>query len=327
MGNRIRKNVRKDWGIGVPQYAADDLMTPEEVHDFALEVIFNFLNEDGYNILEINKEYGQNPSFICEKNGVKYAFIVKADISPFHPILSFEERVLTFKYCKQKKLVPVFCPVEFGSTDGIRFDKSIALVGDGYYCNFKGFEFIEDIIKTTDMQFVSFLVDMVYSDFLNEFALFVRNNNYEPIEEEIKSKLELAKLNYKFEHTWNFDQKDNSQLEDVVIGVSNLLLDRVFNIYRNKSDILSPMFNDPDAFFEYYLKNELYLDLDYLNKVCLENDLFSFLGIKLNELRKNIVFLNDTKNINNIGTNPMSFDWSNILKSYKIYLSNNENLN
>lgn len=142
MGNNIRRGIKKDWGVGVPKYTETDLMTNEEIHDFALEIIYGFIQEEGYDILSANPKYGFNPSFVCKKNNDIYAFFIKSDIAPNHPILSTNEKVQIVQFSIENKLIPIFCPVSFGATDGIRFEKGIALVGDSYYCNFKGFEII-----------------------------------------------------------------------------------------------------------------------------------------------------------------------------------------
>lgn len=139
MSNNIRRII-KDWGLGIPQYNQNDLMTKEEIHDFALRILFNFIHKDNYEILNLNSEYGFNPSFVCKKDDILYAFIVKANIAPIHPTLSSSEKKQIIEFCQRKEMTPIFCPVSFGSTDSLRFDNSIALVGDAYYCNFKGFE-------------------------------------------------------------------------------------------------------------------------------------------------------------------------------------------
>lgn len=143
MGNQIRRRVNRDWGRGISVFSNIDLMTKEEIHDFALEVIFGFLKNEEFEILHLNKEYGMNAAYIGQKADKKYAFFIKSDIAPNHPGISLNERNQIIKYCKENLFIPVFCPVSFGATDGIRFEKSIALVGDSYYCNFKGFEYID----------------------------------------------------------------------------------------------------------------------------------------------------------------------------------------
>lgn len=140
MGNSIRRDIIKDWGVGLPKYNETDLMTKEEIHDFALEIIFDFIKKEGYDILSVNSEYGFNPSFVGKKSDDIYAFFIKSDIAPIHPILKHNEKAQCIKFCEENNMIPIFCPVSFGATDWIRFEKGIALVGDSYYCNFKGFE-------------------------------------------------------------------------------------------------------------------------------------------------------------------------------------------
>lgn len=124
--------------------------TKKEIHDFALEIIFGFIRQEDYEILHINKDYGINTSFICKKGEDIHAFVVKSDIVPNQPSLTFDEKNKLIKYTRKNGYIPVFCPVSFGATNATRFEKGIALVGDAYYCNFKGFEYFKDMSSPID---------------------------------------------------------------------------------------------------------------------------------------------------------------------------------
>ena len=143
MENDVRRGIRKDWGMGLPKYTEDDLMTKAEIHDFALEIVFNYITEGGYEIQHFNKTYGRNPSFICKRDGEEQALMVKSDIAPNHPKLDTSEKKLFIEFCSKYNYKPIFCPVSFGAADQMRFEKSIALIGDAFYCNFTGFEIVE----------------------------------------------------------------------------------------------------------------------------------------------------------------------------------------
>lgn len=41
------------------------LMTPEEIHNFGIEVVFKYLKDDGYDIVSVNTELGYNPQIIA----------------------------------------------------------------------------------------------------------------------------------------------------------------------------------------------------------------------------------------------------------------------
>lgn len=288
MEDNIRRGIKKDWGKGIPIYTERDLMTKEEIHDFALEVIFGILKNDGYEILHMNRDYGVNPSYVCEKEGKKYAIHLSSDIAPNHPTLSSTDKNQLIKYCDLHDLNPVFCPVSFGAIDAERFDKGIALVGDGYYCNFKGFEFIEKIKKHKDYYFVKFLVDMFYFDFLEEQEKFeMKHKKTGEIISHPTSRLMLEIESTKYTHRKHI-QLDSNKLEVIIENVASELVDKILIEYKNDVGMFSPKFDRVEEFYDYYLKKELYLVEKYLKKTLIEKFIFKQLGFNLTQYEMNI---------------------------------------
>ena len=68
--------------------------------------------------------------------------------------MTMQNKFDMIKFERRFKAIPLFASVGIGSTDADRFDKSLALIGDGYYANFVGFEnvLVDDIpdIKTKE---------------------------------------------------------------------------------------------------------------------------------------------------------------------------------
>ncbi len=132
------------WGKGIPKYNKEDIMTKEELLDFAMEnvAIYEF-DKEGYMIVDSDNTIGAYPNFIVEKDNKTYFVLVKADIAPKMPKLSEKDRKEMIKEAKEVDAIPMFAPVGFGSSDPERFEASLALRGDGFYCNYKGLEEIK----------------------------------------------------------------------------------------------------------------------------------------------------------------------------------------
>jgi methanogenic corrinoid protein MtbC1 len=54
---------------------ASELMTAAEIHDFGIEVVFNYLKKEGHEIVSVNTNVGVNPQVLAKKNG-QLEFIV-----------------------------------------------------------------------------------------------------------------------------------------------------------------------------------------------------------------------------------------------------------
>ena len=132
---------QKDWGKGIPKYKEEDLMTQEELLDFAMQIVKQFeLDKNGFELISANNKIGFYPNFVVKKDDILSFILVKADIAPRMPELTVEDRRIMLEQSKKFNAKPLYAPVGFGSTDSDRFDKSLALRGDEYYCNYVGLE-------------------------------------------------------------------------------------------------------------------------------------------------------------------------------------------
>lgn len=139
---KIRKNMKIDWGYGIPNYSQNDLMSKREILDFAIFAILQYEVSNGnYTCISYNNSLTTFPNIILEKNDKKYAVWVKASVAPI------KEKITEYEIIQMKNfinrfndIIPLFASVGIGSIDSERFDKSIALIGDGYYINYTGLE-------------------------------------------------------------------------------------------------------------------------------------------------------------------------------------------
>ena len=133
---------KRDWGGGIPNYNESDLMTSDELYDFALDIVaqFEIKAHDCYKPIDCNPSKDSFPSMVVEAKGRLIFILIEADIAPKMPKLSAERKEAFLKHCKKFNAEAFYAPVGFGACDAERFDKSIALRGDAYYANYTGLE-------------------------------------------------------------------------------------------------------------------------------------------------------------------------------------------
>lgn len=139
----VRKDPRlqiKDWGVGIPHYTENDLMTPEELLDFGMQVIGeHYISKNGFTVLESNYGVDGFPNFALQKNGVIY--LMKVDVGVTNkPVLSQRQKDFYLSACKRFNAKCLYAPIALVSSDKERAAKEIALYGDGYYVNFSDVE-------------------------------------------------------------------------------------------------------------------------------------------------------------------------------------------
>ncbi|MBR5662779.1 MAG: hypothetical protein IKX00_03915 [Bacilli bacterium] len=168
----------RDWGKGIPKYKESEIMTKEEVHDFGCEIVARTLDKDGYKILEYNPRYGSYPSIVAKNDKEVVAVAVKTDIAPKMPEFDFSERSGIIGFCDGFETKPCIAAVGIGSTDGERFNKGLALIGDGYYANFKGLEYLsKELPKVGTEKYEAYVMQVIGG--------YLRANNYDVVKEYI----------------------------------------------------------------------------------------------------------------------------------------------
>lgn len=174
----------RDWGKGIPEYKESDLMTPEEIHDFGVEIVASSLDKDGYKIHNYNPRLGSYPSIIAEKDNKVIAVVVMADVAPNIPQMRLTDKFGILGFCDGYDTIPCFAPVSIGSTDGERFDKSLALIGDGYYARYEGLQYIsKELPKVGTEEYEAFVMQFIGG--------YLRAGNYDAVKEYIDDKCQI----------------------------------------------------------------------------------------------------------------------------------------
>ena len=59
-----------------------ELMTPADIHDFGVEVVFGYLQKNGHEIVAVNTKIGMNPQIVARKNGQLQFIVVRTACYP-----------------------------------------------------------------------------------------------------------------------------------------------------------------------------------------------------------------------------------------------------
>lgn len=133
----------KEWGTGIPEYSQNDLMTNEELLDFAMETLENnFLSENGYDVIDEYKGVEGFPNFVLRKEGQLYMMKVSALISPNTSQITPKDKAFYLEHSNKFNAKCLHASVTFCSGDPERAKRGIALCGDGYNVSI---DFVEEI--------------------------------------------------------------------------------------------------------------------------------------------------------------------------------------
>ena len=135
----------KNWGYGIPDYSADDLMTQGELLNFAMHLVIDQdLKKNDYRIVSACDNTDAIVNIVAEKSG-EYHFIAVIGYCALEtPELSIEKKLELLNLGDTYNAQCYYAPVGFRSaTDLIRFNKCLALKGDGFYSKYEGLERIQ----------------------------------------------------------------------------------------------------------------------------------------------------------------------------------------
>lgn len=141
LSNRKDPRLQKrEWGKGIPKYREEDIMTDDEIFDMGFNIALDMIEKKGYEIVNsIN-----NLSSVCNvftiKDGKRYIFRIETALAPNMPKLEKDIKDILIRACKENDAKPMYMALGFGSSDSDRFDNELALIGDGFYCNFEGIQ-------------------------------------------------------------------------------------------------------------------------------------------------------------------------------------------
>lgn len=133
-----------DWGKGIPKYSPADLMTGEELLNFAMHTVLDHeCGQNGYSFVSANDNLQVCPNLILQKDGETYFVAVKGYCAEDEPELEDSLKSQLKTLGEKYKARCCYASVGFGSVDNERFSSWLALRGDGFYAKYIGLQEIK----------------------------------------------------------------------------------------------------------------------------------------------------------------------------------------
>lgn len=121
-----------EWGPGIPSYTQSDLMTEEELTNFAIEIITRPLQDDGYEIISTRDNKAVTANIVARKDEDLCLFTVCGYCAENEPALSNESEKKMREYKTKYQAKCFYAPIALRSGDPQRFEKCLALRGDAF---------------------------------------------------------------------------------------------------------------------------------------------------------------------------------------------------
>lgn len=118
----------------------NDLLTKQEIHEFGIDIIYNYSQQEGYEIVDGTTDLNLNPQLVLKKNGQLYFVMVKTGPADgTHLTYDKELALQVFNNAKPHNAKVLFAGV------GLRcVGYGLALVRNkGFQVDFRGFEDVE----------------------------------------------------------------------------------------------------------------------------------------------------------------------------------------
>ena len=96
-----------------------DLMTADEIHHFGIEVVHNYMTENGFEILSVVTDLGINPQIVARKDGELAMVAVRTACYPDKGSIESQEiaqKLIAF--ADSKNALCYFAPVGIANVDG-----------------------------------------------------------------------------------------------------------------------------------------------------------------------------------------------------------------
>lgn len=128
-------------------------MTLEEIHDFGIEIVFDQLKKDGYEIQNVNTNIDMNPQIIAKK-GCQLAFIaVRTACYPEKGKLEEHVNFQMIEHADNHGAIPYFASVGIANADAkTDEDASVPVKGARFHVAYEGMLIIarSDRVKILD---------------------------------------------------------------------------------------------------------------------------------------------------------------------------------
>lgn len=145
-----KQEMESIWADGVPQNLKPDMvLNYEQLLQMGIDyIVKKFAIPNGFKVEQTMPRIDLMPHIILKKNGQLYAIVVAAFLYPQYAILQDEPRLKMIETVSKFNAIPLYCPIGFRSIDEARAKAELALKGDVFNTNFKGFI----VLKNTPTQ-------------------------------------------------------------------------------------------------------------------------------------------------------------------------------
>ena len=117
------------------------LMTPDEIHDFGIEIVAKDAGKIGYKIISINNRLGHDPQIVAEKNGKTFYVLVRTACYPNKGKLNDEALGILFDKANSQNAGLLFASVGIADAKG-KTDTEMGqcVRGAGFYVSYQGMQ-------------------------------------------------------------------------------------------------------------------------------------------------------------------------------------------
>ena len=120
-------------------------MSPEEIHNFGVEIVFNQLKKEGYEIESVNTKIGVDPQITATKDGILAFIAVRTACYPEKGKLEKAVHFQMMENAKKFKAIPYFASVGIANAQAkTQKDMSVPIKDSGFHAAYEGLLIITD---------------------------------------------------------------------------------------------------------------------------------------------------------------------------------------
>jgi hypothetical protein len=122
----------------------EGIMSTAEIHDFGVEIVFNYLKKEGHEIVSVNSDIDVNPQIVAKKNGQLEFIIVRTACYPSKgQVENNQLAAQCIAYAHKHKAMCYFASVGIANVNGKNdAEMAIPIKGAGFYVSFEGLQIL-----------------------------------------------------------------------------------------------------------------------------------------------------------------------------------------
>jgi hypothetical protein len=115
-------------------------MTSEEIHEFGIRTVFDYIKKEGHEIVSVNADVSLNPQIIAKKNGQLEFIVVRTACYPSKGEIENNKVAMNcIEHADKHKATLYFASVGIANSQGKSdAEMAVPVKGAGYYVAFEG---------------------------------------------------------------------------------------------------------------------------------------------------------------------------------------------